>query len=89
MDGFVKVNWNVALNKNKIKMGIDVIVRDCVDEVLATLLEPKDYIIALDIVKAMATQRVAPFSYELRFYKVVLEGDTLQIVNALKYNERN
>lgn len=89
MDGFVKVNWDVVLDKYKIKMGIYVIIIDGMDTVLATLSQPKDYIITPDIVEATAAQMVALFNRELRFYKVVLEGDIFQIVQALKYDERN
>jgi hypothetical protein len=34
---------NAAVDKNKRKMGIDVIIKDNVREVLATLLAPKDH----------------------------------------------
>jgi N6-adenosine-specific RNA methylase IME4 len=53
MDDFVKVNWSVAVDKTKKKMGIGVIIRNSKGEVLATLGEPKDHIIAPDVVEAM------------------------------------
>jgi hypothetical protein len=46
MDGFVKVNWDAAVENTKKKMGIGVIIRDSKCEVLATLYELKDHIIA-------------------------------------------
>jgi hypothetical protein len=71
------------VNKTKKKMGIDVIIRDSKGEVLTTLVEPKDHVIALDVVEAMSSLRVVNFSYELGFYRISLEGDVLQIVQAL------
>jgi hypothetical protein len=46
MDGFVKVNWEAAVENTKKKMSIGVIIRDSKGEVLATLYEPNDHIIA-------------------------------------------
>ena len=49
------------MNKHKMKMGIGVIVRDWMREVLATLLSPRDHIIEPDVTKAIAGLRVAHF----------------------------
>lgn len=54
-------------------MGIGVIIRDKMGEVLVTLSEPKEYIIAPDVTKTMATLRAVKLSSKLSFYKVVLE----------------
>jgi hypothetical protein len=43
------VNWDAAVDRHKMKMGIGVIIRDSMDEVLTPLSEPKNYIIALDV----------------------------------------
>jgi len=83
MDGFVKVNWDTAVETNKNKMGICVIIRDSKGELLATLSEPKDHIIAPEIAEAISALRAVHFSHGLGFYKVILEGDALQIVQAL------
>jgi hypothetical protein len=58
-------------------MGISVIIRNRIGMVLAMLSEPKDYIITPDVAEVTATLRVAKFSSELWFYKVVLKGDAL------------
>lgn len=52
MDCFVKINWDAAVDKNKKKMSIDIIIRDNKGEVMATLSEPNDHIIIPDIAKA-------------------------------------
>ncbi|XP_062166703.1 uncharacterized protein LOC133872984 [Alnus glutinosa] len=67
MDGFVKVNWDAAVENTKKKMGIGVIIRDSKGEVA----------------KAMAALMAENFSRKLGFYKVILGGDALQIVQAL------
>jgi hypothetical protein len=47
---FVKVNWNAIMDKNSMKMGVGVIARDGMREVLVTLSLPRNHIIELDIV---------------------------------------
>jgi hypothetical protein len=75
MGGFVKVNWDAAIETTKKKMGIGIII-------LATLSEHKDNIIAHEIVEAMAALRVVNFNRELGFYKVIVEGDAFKIMQA-------
>lgn len=67
---FFKVNWDVDVDKCNKKIGIGVIVRDSMGEVLATPSAPKDYII-------MTALRAAIFSRELEMQKVEQEGDSL------------
>jgi hypothetical protein len=63
--------------RNRRNMGIGIIVRDSMEEVLATLSKPKDYIIGPDIAEAKVVLRVVQFCRELSFYRVALEVDTL------------
>jgi hypothetical protein len=84
LEGFVNVNWDAPINKNKIKMSIGVIIRNRMGEELATLIELKDYIIAPDVVEATVVLRATKFNSELEFYKVFLDGYALQIVQKLK-----
>ncbi|XP_059436480.1 uncharacterized protein LOC132169465 [Corylus avellana] len=76
-DDFVKVNWDAAVDKHKRKMGIGVIVRDSMGEVLTTLSAPKDYINEPDIAEVMAALRIVLFCGELGFLRVILEAHNL------------
>lgn len=60
-----RVNWDAAMDKENSKIGIGVIVRDSMGEVLASLSAPKDHIIALDIAEATVVLRAAIFCREL------------------------
>jgi hypothetical protein len=53
-------------------------------EVLATLSSPRDYITEPDIAEAIAALRAAYLCQELGFYRVILKGDALKVVQALK-----
>jgi hypothetical protein len=44
LHGSVKVNWYSAVDRHKIKIGISVVIRDSMSEVL-----PMSYIIAPDV----------------------------------------
>lgn len=68
MNGFVKVNWNAAIDKNKRKMGmrVRVRVRDRIGETLAMLLAPKDYIFELGISHAIL-EKVPQCIYDIIF----------------------
>jgi hypothetical protein len=65
------------VDKNSRKMGVGVIFKDSMGEVLATLLAPKEYIIEHNIAEAMAALRAVHLCHELGFYRVVLEVDAL------------
>lgn len=75
------VNWDASVDKKNRRMGIGVIVCDCKGEVLATLSAPKEGII--DLVIAQATVQ------ELGLFNVILEGDSLQVVQVLDSAEIN
>jgi ribonuclease HI len=87
--GFVKVNWDAAVDGTHRRMGMGVIVRDPNGEVVAMLSAPRNYITAPDIAEAVAALKAVTFCRELGFSKVILEGDALQVVNALKASTRN
>ena len=61
-----------------------VIVRDGMGEVLATLLSLRDHITELDVAKTIGALRAVHLCHELGFYRVILEGDVLQVVQTLK-----
>ncbi|GLT69088.1 hypothetical protein SLA2020_412670 [Shorea laevis] len=82
--GFVKVNWDAAVDSVNRRMGIGVIIRSSTGEVLATLSALKSYIINPLIAEATAALRAVTFSRDLGFPKVMLEGDALVIVQALQ-----
>jgi hypothetical protein len=82
-EDFVKVNWDATVDEHRRKMGIGVIVRDSMGEVLVTLSALKDYIIDPNIAVAMAALRAVLYCGELGFLRVILEVDALQVVQAL------
>ncbi|GLT53434.1 hypothetical protein SLA2020_267040 [Shorea laevis] len=82
--GFVKINWDAAVDLVNHRMGIGVIARDPTGEVVAMMFAPRSHIIVPEIAEAVVALKAVTFCRELGLSKVVLEGDALQIVQALK-----
>jgi hypothetical protein len=89
LSSFVKVNWDAAADRCTRNMGIRVIIRDCQGKVSVTLYAPKSYIIDPRIAEAIVALRTTTFCTELGHLPVVLDGDTLQMVQALRKEDRN
>ena len=87
--GFVKVNWDTTIDTHSWKMSIRVIIRDPMGEVLATLQSSKQNILDPIVAESFVALRAISFAKERVWQKVVLEGDTLQVVMALKKYGKN
>jgi hypothetical protein len=64
-EGFVKINWDAAVDLVNCRMGIGIIARNSQGEVVASVSAPKSYIIAPDIAEAVAALRAVTFCREL------------------------
>ncbi|XP_042979960.1 uncharacterized protein LOC122310146 [Carya illinoinensis] len=79
-----KVNWDGAVNKVKGFVGVGVVVRDCQGMVVATLRQRKPLIPDPFLTESYGALKVVQFARELGLSKVVLEGDSLQAIQALQ-----
>jgi hypothetical protein len=86
-EGVVKVNWDAALDKDTKMMGVGVIVRDERGDVLATLCTTIPFVTDPTIAEAIAAWKAVELGCELGFQRVILEGDALEIVKALRQAE--
>jgi hypothetical protein len=89
LEDFVKVNRDIIMDRSTRKISIGVIFRDCKEKVLAILLAPNDNIIDHGIAKAITALGATIFCRELGHQRVVLEGDALQVVQALRKEDKN
>lgn len=84
------MNWDVSMGKINRKMGISVIMRDPIVEVLASCKPQKIiYIIDMVIAESIAASRSTIFIRELGLQNVKLEVDALQIVQTLQKDDKN
>ncbi|XP_059442109.1 uncharacterized protein LOC132174476 [Corylus avellana] len=82
--GRYKVNWDVAIDHNLQYMGFGAIIRDHNGSVCAAKCLKVEGIQEPVVGEAQAALAAVEFSRELGYQDVILEGDSLQVVQALK-----
>jgi hypothetical protein len=82
--GVLKANWDAAVDGRRKKIGIGVIVRDHEARVIAMLSETKDFIKDPATAEALAARRAVELSLNLGIQRLILEGDSLSIVQAIQ-----
>lgn len=87
--GVLKVNWDVALNSITKRLGASIIVQDHEGWAIAAksttfpmMLEPMS-------AEAFPALNAMEFSRDLGLQQIILEGDTLQVVNVANAREQN
>ncbi|XP_040994279.1 uncharacterized protein LOC121245522 [Juglans microcarpa x Juglans regia] len=82
-EGFVKANWDAAINLNLRMMGIGVIIWDERGEVLAAYCDQKKYVQQPATTECMALWKAMELGRDLGFNRVIFEGDAHTIVKAV------
>jgi ribonuclease HI len=85
----VKINWDAALDKQKKLMGVGVMIRDHRGDVIATQCSTWQYITDPAVAEAMALRTAAAVRQQLGIMEVILEGDSLEVVQAVKKEEES
>ncbi|XP_040990906.1 uncharacterized protein LOC121238127 [Juglans microcarpa x Juglans regia] len=88
-NNLMKANWDAALNVKEGNMGIGVVIRDDLGEVLVSLCSSKGRVTNPATVELHALWRALKLCVELNFTKVLLEGDALKVVKAVNSIETN
>ena len=68
-------------------MGIKVVIRDCLGAVLASCSKKIPHVFTSLEVKALAVVTALSFATELGFNKAILEGDSMEVIQALIQTE--
>ena len=88
-EGLYKANFDAAFFGNSSTTGIGVVVRDSKGEIIAALsqkiLEPH----SVDAAKALASCRAVVFAKELCLLSVIVEGDSMLVVQAVTNKREN
>lgn len=71
------MTWDATVDTHNKKIGIGVIVRNSMEDVLATLQSPRCNISDLVVAKYVAALPAIVFAKKIGCYKVELEGDAL------------
>ena len=85
----VKLNFDGAVcSKNK-RAGVGVVVRDTNGLVLASCAKPVPQPYKVAEVESLAAATALSFATELGFRRVILEGDSLEVIQALRENDQS
>jgi hypothetical protein len=82
--GWIKFNWDATIDLERLRMGIGIIARDHSGTVLAAVSSLMLGITDPTTTEAVATWKMAEACVSLGYSKVILEGDSLEIVNSLQ-----
>ena len=81
--GVYKVNFDGALFLDQRCAGLGVVVRDSVGLIVAALSQRVRLPSLADVVEALATRQAICFAHELSLHNVVIEGDSLRVIQAI------
>ena len=81
--GVYKINFDGALFLEQRCAGLGVVVRDSAGLVIAALSQRVRLPGSVDVVEALAACRAMRFAQELSLHHMVIEGDSLQVIQAI------
>lgn len=84
-----QIKWDAALDHRRKLVGVSVIVRDFEGKVLAIMCYSRRFIIDQTMTEAYEAWKAVSFCRRMSLRKVILKGDTLEIVHALHKEEQS
>lgn len=87
MPGYVKANWEIALDHLHQKMGVGIIIRNEHGEVLASKQIPKHGCPQPQIAETFGAFMAISFCLELGFNRIVFEGDAKNVVELIQRSD--
>jgi len=82
--GLWKINCDAAINKEAMRMGVGIITKDAMGQVLAAKAKLITYIVDPTGSEATAAWHAICFGREVGGSTVILEGDSMVVASALK-----
>lgn len=89
LPNYYKVNWDAAIDKVMCKVEIGVVIRDQNGKVAATLMSSHDLYPYPLLGETFVTLKAVILCIELKLPNIVLESDSLSVVQAIKGVEGN
>jgi hypothetical protein len=83
----VKINWDVAVDRERGKIEMGIIARDHSGRVLVMRSAPKQWVNEPLLAEALATREAIELGNSLRLNVCILEGDSLEMVSAINHVE--
>ena len=83
-EGLCKVNFDAALFEGSGCAGIGVAIRDSSGAIIAALSQKIPLPHSVELAEALAAHRAVVFVQEISIFKVLVEGDCLSVISALR-----
>jgi hypothetical protein len=81
--GVTKFNWDAAINVEKQMMGLGIVGRDHNGQICLAVSDCRRFIMDPTTAEAFGAWKLAALCVQLGFSDVILEGDSLEVVQAL------
>ena len=81
--GLYKINFDGALFTDEGSAYLGVVIRDWEGQVIKALSEKVRHPGSVDLVEALATRRAISFAKELSIHQMLIEGDSLWVIQAI------
>ncbi|KAK9998718.1 hypothetical protein SO802_018321 [Lithocarpus litseifolius] len=82
-EGLYKVNFDGAVFEDQACAGLGVVIRDSAGLVIGVLSQKIRLPSSMVTVEALAARRAVMFAKEISVFRVVVEGDSLQVIKAV------
>lgn len=86
---FYKLNWDAAVDKAQCKIGIDLIIRDWNGRIVATLRSHRPLFPDPFLAGACGAMEAACFGQQMGLKKIILEGDSKEVISAINSRKNN
>ena len=81
--GIYKINFDGALFEEQACLGQWVVIRDSASLIIGALSQKIRHPSSMDVVEALAASRAIVFAKELCLQSMVVEGDSLRVIQAI------
>ena len=81
--GIFKINFDGALFEEQACLGQWVVIRDSASLIIGALSQKIRHPSSMDVVEALAASRAIVFAKELCLQSMVVEGDSLRVIQAI------
>ncbi|XP_041017915.1 uncharacterized protein LOC121260135 [Juglans microcarpa x Juglans regia] len=81
---WLKTNWDSAIDKARGIIGVGVVVRDSTGKIIATMRTKKHLFPDPLLAESFGALKIVQFGLKLGLTKVIIEGDSLQVINSLR-----
>jgi ribonuclease HI len=83
LESRAKINCDVALDPKNSRMGFDLLIRDWKGKVIAAAIHVVDFIADPVVGESMAALKAIEFCKFRGLNRIIVEGDSLQVVNSI------